>query len=293
MQSSAFRPLLAFAFLALALAACNGDGEKARPVLQQSPEPEVRTVTSDDGKLTLEIPFGAVGDDVQITATAVPQAELPDELARLRGAGTGYRLEPEGLEFSEPVDVALTLDVAELEGQPENGTSAFGLVTFDETSGRQILDGLLTAASPTEGTTTARAKLTHFSLLGRTQGSLSVGLGEVPLQQAAEADFQPEVAWTNTDPSGSVTLQDVFVQYRSSGSVRVAGDVILSGMNLSPGDEVAGGARFQCTSFDGPGTYGVSVHATSVVEVDGEPIETELRLVLERPVQCGEAAPGS
>ncbi len=232
-----------------------------------------------------------MGEDVQLSATAVPLEELPDALGALRGAGTGYRLEPDGLQFNEPADVALTLDAAELEGQPENGVSAFGLVTFDATSGRQILDGLVTEASLGEGTVTARARLSHFSLLGRTRGSLTVTLGEVPPQQAADSEFESAVSWANTDPSGTVMLQDAFVQYQASGSVRVSGPVIESGTDLASGDVVAGGTRYARTPFAGPGTYGVSVHATSLVTVDGAPLETTLRVVLAGSVDCAAAAP--
>ena len=85
------RYLLPLAILAGVLlfvtAACGGDsGPDAPPTAAATPTPDVRIVTSDDGKLTLAIPLGAVSDDQEITITAVPLAELPDPLPNVRGA---------------------------------------------------------------------------------------------------------------------------------------------------------------------------------------------------------------
>ena len=87
--------LLAVAITAVVLGACTGDdgggGDEptSTPAPTSTPVPAVRTITSDDGKLKLEIPPGAVGDEVEITITAVPQAELPEAFLGLRGVGTG------------------------------------------------------------------------------------------------------------------------------------------------------------------------------------------------------------
>ena len=89
MRTRHLLPALALVAVSLTLAACgDGDGDT----------PETIVITSDDGKLTIEIAPDALDDeDIVMSITAVPLEELPEELQVVRGAGTGYRPEPDGL----------------------------------------------------------------------------------------------------------------------------------------------------------------------------------------------------
>ena len=288
--------LIALAAFALILSACRGDsdggsaetpiptgGATATPV-----EDESRTVTSDDGKLTLEIPPGALDEEIAISITAVPLEELPEELQVLRGAGAGYRLEPDPLEFNKPVAVTLELQRDELEGEPANGITAYGLVSFTAGGQRELLDELRTEASLGDDTVVVRGELSHFSWLGRTRGSLTVVLEEVQREQPAGGQFQASATWSNTDTSGAVTLGSGVAEYLGSGSVLVAGDVFAVQEDIAPGQEVEGGTLYECSeSQQGPGSYGVLVTLRSTVEVDDETIVTRLRVVLSGAVECG------
>lgn len=60
--------------------------------------PEGGVVVSEDGRLTIEIPEGALTDAVEITVEMVD-----DEPGR--ALGPAYRVEPVGLVFEEPVQV--------------------------------------------------------------------------------------------------------------------------------------------------------------------------------------------
>lgn len=93
------------------------------PAPSPSPGPPT-VVTSDDGLLTLAIPYGAVPDGVEITATALGESELPTELVGLEVRSGFYRVQPPGLTFQLPVGVnrrvsydALGLD-PDLDGLP-------------------------------------------------------------------------------------------------------------------------------------------------------------------------------
>jgi hypothetical protein len=66
-------------------------------------------VVSDDGGLTLEIPPGALAEDTVIEIEAADASVIPDRLEGLEILGPVYRLEPSGLEFSEPVGVTRLL----------------------------------------------------------------------------------------------------------------------------------------------------------------------------------------
>ncbi|HLE39619.1 MAG TPA: hypothetical protein VJA44_08225 [Acidimicrobiia bacterium] len=79
-------------------------------------------VTSEDGDLTVEVPFDAMAEDPGITIRVLAPEEYPPELA---GAAENpdariYNLEPEGLQFAAPVTVTRRID-AERFGDLEAG----------------------------------------------------------------------------------------------------------------------------------------------------------------------------
>lgn len=266
------------------LAACGGDG--AGPG-SPTPTEEGRTVTSDDGKLTLEVPPGALDEDVPITITSVPLEELPQALQEVRGAGDGYRLEPDGLQFSEPVAVSLEMDRADLEDEPEDGITAYGLVSLTENGERELLNELATEATLGEETVVARGELSHFSLITRTKGSLVVSLEEVPRIQLVGATFKAKGSFGNGDLRGKVTLVNPTGTFLAFGTVSAEGDTFSPPhADLNPGDGVEGTGAFNCGQ-PGLGTYTLRGMATSVVEVkDQEPIRTPLTVTVDSVVEC-------
>ena len=98
--------------------------------------------------------------------------------------------------------------------------------------------------------------------------------------------FQAGAKWSNTDTSGTVTLRSGVAEYLASGSVQVAGDVFAVQDDIAPGQQVEGGALYECGDSPGHGSYGLLVTLRSTVEVDDESIVTRLRVVLEGVVEC-------
>lgn len=272
--------LSAVAVFGVALSACDGDGDGGVDIVP-TPTPGVVTITSDDGKLTLEIPRGAVDEGTEISVTSVPLEQLPEALQVLRGVGDGYRLEPEGLEFSESVAVSLELDADEIaEVQGEGGTAAVALVSLTADGEREVLGKPVTEVSLSEGTVVARGELSHLSYLSRTIGSLKVNLvrPEPPVGEVFTATLQV----ANIGEEAGVEL-------RGAAGISLAfGAVSVEGARSFAGDvpfEVP--REFQC-SQPGSGRYGVEVSAVSVAEVEGTMLETRLTVVLEDAVECGE-----
>ena len=268
--------LLTVAAFALVLSSCDGDGggaetptptegAKATPV-----EEEGRTVTSDDGKLALVIPPGALGQEIEITITSVPLEELPQELRVLQGAGTGYRLEPDGLEFSEPVAVSLELDREELGDQPEDGITAYGLVSLAQGGERELLDELVTETSLSQDRVMVRGELSHFSWLTRTRGSLTVTLEEVQREQPTGGSFTARATAKNTTLSGAVTLGPTLGTFLADGTASVPGNPFFYRQaTLEPSQQIETSGTFECGEPPGVGTYGVRVVTTSRVAVEG------------------------
>ena len=271
---------------ALILAACGGGSESGGDI------PPVIVIISDDGKLTLEIPLTALeDDDVDISITAVPLDEQPEELQNLnlRGAGTGYRLEPDGLEFSEPVAVSLELDRSELEDEPEDGISAYALVSYTDAGELELLENLVTEATLGEETVVARGELTHFSCLTKTKGSLTVRMDLLGKQQPVGGTFVADAEAQNSDRTGQATLLGTFGRYFTIGGVVSiqSGETFMASGPLGNGDITRGVAAFKC-DMAGVALYGVRVLALSVVE--GQKGGTQLEVVVDRDVEC--FAPG-
>jgi len=275
---------LGFALALLAVVAACGDDDDSSsltPVDDGS-----ITITSDDGKLTLVIPPEAMDDDVPITITSVPLAELPEDLQVVQGAGDGYLLEPSGLEFSEPVTVSLELDRAELDDEPEDGIAAYALVSLTEDGERELLDGLVTEATLGEETVLASGELSHFSWITRTKGSLVVSLEEKPREQAVGATFTAKGSVGNGDLSDTIKLEDPSGTFLAFGTVSTSGNATFfrSGL-ISRGEKAEGTGTFRCDA-PGLGTYSLRGKTTSVVVVEGEFEDTPLSVVVDGVVEC-------
>src|SRR3990172_4078311 len=104
------RRLRILLLLPLLLLACTPAEEKALE--------EFRKFLSGDGFFTLEVPRELLRDEDQITITPVPLDQLPDPLKQLRGAGTGYRIEPAGLTFRKPGKAIWQMGDSDLPGGP-------------------------------------------------------------------------------------------------------------------------------------------------------------------------------
>jgi hypothetical protein len=89
------------------------------------------TVTSEDGDLTIEVPFEAMAADPGITIRVLAPEEYPPELAgAAQNPGTViYSMEPDGLVFDAPVRVTRRIPVANFPGLPEDAIPIVTLVT--------------------------------------------------------------------------------------------------------------------------------------------------------------------
>ncbi len=290
--------LLAVAALALVLSACSSDGDSGGAESPTSNEgmgdtpvaQEGRTVASDDGRLTVEIPPGVVDEEAEITIATVPLDELPEELRVLQGAGTGYRLEPDGLEFSEPVAVSLELDRGQLDDSPEDGITAYGLVSLAGDGERALLDELVTEASLGDDNVFVRGDLSHSGWLGRTKASLTVTLEKVQPEQAVSGTFTARATAQNTGQSGTVTLGPTLGTFIAARTASVQGNPFFYRQaTFGPTQEIEKSGTFDCGESPSPGigSYGVRVITTSRITADDAEVRaTRLTVVLDGEVEC-------
>ncbi|TAK68402.1 MAG: carboxypeptidase regulatory-like domain-containing protein [Dehalococcoidia bacterium] len=238
---------------------------------------------SDDGKLSLFVPDGAIPAGTKVSITAVAQDQLPSELRQLVGSSGGYRLEPDRLVFGKPATATLTIDRGELD-DAEGTQAAYALVSFNQSAGREVLDSD-THASLGEATVSVTAEIEHFSFITRTKGSLEVGLRGVPREQAVGATFNPVVTLRSLNER--VTLAPVDAEMLISGVLEFASD-----KNTAIHFEQYSGSNGQSYFYPeyrclqpGIGSYGT--HVTGVSTVSDLPNQhTRLALTLEGSVEC-------
>jgi len=96
LRHTALKSFASALLVAVALTGC--DSEEGTRVDERG-----GTVTSDDGRVTLSIPAGALADEVAIRI--VESEALPED-----AGGPAYEIQPIGVTFSFPAELAYTVD---------------------------------------------------------------------------------------------------------------------------------------------------------------------------------------
>ena len=118
------------------------------------------TVTSEDGKLTLEIPAGALSSENTITVKKLALSDIPSEFEGLEG--DAYEFGPDGLTFDVPV--TLTFESSEDVVAANGGVG--GSLTFLISNGEAelfVLDELENEIDGVAGTVIVSGEMSHFS----------------------------------------------------------------------------------------------------------------------------------
>ncbi len=244
-------------------------------------------VTSDDGRLVLSFPDGAVAEDTVVAVAALAADEWPDDLAALDPASLVYSLEPSGLTFDEPVAFALTTDLV----TADDGLAQVPLAILIDDEGTGELVGLDAELDPGAGVAVVSGEIEHFSRIIWPTGTLTVGLEQVsPKDRDLGQPWKPAAQIHNgtyevTSESGYqfAVMRDFTISaitFGSSGAAQVVGSTSHPGFKLEPGtirklDSPA--PRWQCVDI-GEGVYTVS--ATAPIDESGmSPFEAVKRWV--------------
>jgi len=121
------------------------------------------TATSKDGKLTLEIPAGALTSENTITIKKLAAGEVPAEFDNFVGTDdVTYEFGPDGLTFEMPVTVRIELDKDPRQDNGYIGGSFIYAISNGE-GNIVALDAMATNFDAVAGTTIVSAKMSHFS----------------------------------------------------------------------------------------------------------------------------------
>lgn len=97
--------------LALMTSACGskGGGKANQQTTSAAIGAAGGSLSSADGKLTLTIPAGALGNTETITIESVDPSALPSEFSGGNSLAA-YKLGPDGTRFSQPIEISAKLD---------------------------------------------------------------------------------------------------------------------------------------------------------------------------------------
>ena len=153
--------------------------------------PEGGTITSQDGRLTLTFPPGALSEDTKITVKDIEPGELNTEVDGFDSQFT-YSLEPDGIEFNAPVTASFLTDETPVQGDGSIVTEGALLVTTSNGQ-TELLENLIQDVNANEGTTSVSGELSHFSELSVTRLGINVSVSGVPDSLPVGETFNADV----------------------------------------------------------------------------------------------------
>jgi hypothetical protein len=162
--------------------------------------PEGGTVVSDDGRLTLIFPEGALSGEERITIETLDPSGI-QLLADGKPPSFAYELGPGGLQFNEPVFALLNLD--SFFAQP--GIDLEDNIAFLVNASGDLVDFLENhelSINGNTGSVTVSGKLSHFStLVGFIAGQIRVAFSGLPEILPAGEEFNVKVTVSDTEDS--------------------------------------------------------------------------------------------
>jgi hypothetical protein len=253
----------------LLMAGCGSDDDgsagTSEPADTTTTEPATHTVSSDDGGLAVDIPDAALPDGTSIddiSITTLGSDALPGPLAGAEVSSAFYSLEPDGLEFAEPVTVTRRFDAAQagIETAPGTLQSTYLLTSTPDGDDFALLDDQVVEVDGTDQVVTATT--THFSYAYAFRGSVLVEMDPVSVSAPVGHEFDAEVRASATGPE---VAAPAFLADRDPGatSVAVGGGSVATRKDYAfcgrDGDYCAGPltGEFVCATA-GDGTYAVT-----------------------------------
>lgn len=228
------------------------------------------TIKSADGGLTLEIPIGAIDADTDIQISALTAAEVDELLQGEAGASVGYRLEPAGLEFSEPVIVTLTFDSADADLASGEAITPYVLLLFNENGQAEVLPDQEMEVTIGDTEIAISAKVQHFSTITAVRHHMIVNFSFPDFASIGTTfDIQAKIS----NQSKDLVLVDVegeFYDFHENDAVDLPAAVPFGPSIILAGETISESRFAECYDL-GFGDYGMAISfptAISLGDVD-------------------------
>lgn len=185
------------------------------------------TLETDGGDVTLDVPAGALEEDVDLSISSVEGGELPDGAVE----GTAFDFGPDGQEFAEPV--TLTVHYGQDQDDEDEANLAIHL----------LRDGVWEKVPSTVNTdeNVLTAEITHFSVYGAVSSLASVELVADPQPVPEGEEIEHEVWVRNVTSSTTLDPENFTVEFS------LTGDVDLQAYSTGLCDLTESGSTFDFT----------------------------------------------
>jgi len=189
---------------------CSNNDEEIFRIVNALIGPEGGKITSSDGRLTLDIPAGALDEDTEITITKINPNDLPPEFEGI-DADLAYLLEPDGLEFNIPIEVELLTDQEALD--QDGNISVNSILLFTSLNGElELLGNIENIINADDNTVLVKGSLEHFTDLVQTTFSITTRIENVPETIGINIPFTIDVIVMDTfNPIFVTLLTDAFL----------------------------------------------------------------------------------
>jgi uncharacterized repeat protein (TIGR01451 family) len=173
---------------------------------------------SDDGRLLIEVPPGAVSEPVTIRVRSLSREEVPDDLRGGDGpAGAARELTPDGLVFSRPLRITWRGSVAEIRQGRVGDDNVVPVPVFFVRSSHGTIEQAPRPRAEIDldrGTVLATGELEHFTAVTVKNAPLSVDIAPdgtrhpvpSPIPDAA-LQFGLQAFWRPCDACGEIAVE--------------------------------------------------------------------------------------
>lgn len=297
-------PGLAVLLSALLLVACDSDDSGMDDPPPEPPPADVSeevgpgggTLTTDDGRLTLTIPSGALSNTETITIDGVSTDDLGsafDEVVEDLGVENAYELGPDGLDFQEPVTVRLASDQAPVQTPDSVGVAAEFLFTSDAGT-IEGLDSLRTTIDTTANEVVVTGQMTHFTPLVTTQANNGVSFFVFDVPETLDVDDEFEaravIGSSTAGPLAELVTLESPARYTDESAAPLAPTFSPLTQELSTNDEDNFEGIFSYTCPEtGRGVYEAGLSVQVTFDFDSGPVTAESFADFVTTVECVEA----
>lgn len=197
---------------------CGSDTESA--IKQMVRAEEGATLTSSNGKVTLEIPAGALGEDTEISLSLIPEEDWTDDTRAWEPVGSVYRLEPDGLELLKPATLTFRLEAADLAdlGLPEGTFPVCDLLISSGDGSWDFLGNLAATADADTGEMLVRGEAVHFSMAFMREDGIVMSLSPRSVERYVAEQWNGTVLIQNYSRNRGV-IHIVYMEQRNVGCV--------------------------------------------------------------------------
>lgn len=184
-------------------AACVEDDDE---VVSEVIGSEGGTLETDGGDVTLDVPEGALEEDVELSIASVEASELPEGAVE----GTAFDFGPDGQEFAEPVTLTVHYDQDSVDDDDEANLAI-----------HLLRDGVWENVPSTVNTVddVITAEITHFSVYGAVPSLASVEIRVDPQPAPEGEEIEHEVWVRNITSSTTLDPENFTVEFSLTGDV--------------------------------------------------------------------------